>query len=128
VSGETSFLVGNMAAAIGHVNAGRLRALGVTSAEEAPQMPGVPPVGRTVKGFVNSGWFGIVAPTGTSREVIDRMSKDVRKALDDTRMKARFYAMGLTPVGNTPAQMAKAMQEETRLWAVVVRERKISVK
>jgi len=128
VGGETTFMLPNMAAAIGHVNAGRLRALGVTSAAEAPQMPGVAPIGKTVKGFVNSGWFGIVAPTGTPREIIDRLYGDVRKALDDTQMKARFYAMGLTPVGNTPAQMAKAMKEETKLWATVVRERKISVK
>jgi tripartite-type tricarboxylate transporter receptor subunit TctC len=128
VGGETSFMLPNMAAAIGHVNAGRLRALGVTSAEEAPQMPGVPPVGRTVRGFVNSGWFGIVAPAGTPREFIDRMHRDVRKALDDTQMKARFYAMGLAPVGNSPEEMAAAMRDETRLWAVVVRERKISVR
>lgn len=128
VGGETSFMLPNMAAAIGHVNAGRLRALGVTSAEEAPQMPGVAPIGRTVKGFVNSGWFGIVAPAGTPKEIIDRMYRDVKKALDDTQMRARFYAMGLSPVGNTPEEMAKALQEETKLWAVVVRERKISVR
>jgi tripartite-type tricarboxylate transporter receptor subunit TctC len=128
VGGETSFMLPNMAAAIGHVNAGRLRALGVTSAEEVPQMPGVAPIGKAVKGFVNSGWFGIVAPKGTAKEVVDRMYRDVRKALDDTQMKARFYAMGLSPVGNPPEEMAKALQEETRLWAVVVRERKISVK
>ncbi len=128
VGGETTFMLANMAAAIGHVNAGRLRALGVTSAEEAAQMPGVPPVGKTVKGFVNSGWFGIVAPAGTPREFIDRMYRDVKKALDDTQMKARFYAMGLATVGNSPEEMGKAMQEETRLWAVVVRERKISVR
>lgn len=128
VGGETTFMLPNMAAAIGHVSAGRLRALGVTSAEEAPQMPGVAPIGKTVPGFVNSGWFGIVAPAGTAAEAVDRMHKDVKKALEDTRMRARFYAMGLTPVGNSPAEMAKALKEETKLWAVVVRERKISVK
>jgi len=128
IGGETTFMLPNMAAAIGHVNGGRLRALGVTSAAEAPQMPGVPPIGNTVKGFVNSGWFGIVAPTGTPAEVIAKLHRDVKTALDTTEMKARFYAMGLTPVGNTPAEMATALQEETKLWAVVVRERKISVK
>ncbi|MDH5579067.1 MAG: tripartite tricarboxylate transporter substrate-binding protein [Betaproteobacteria bacterium] len=128
IGGETTFMLPNMAAAIGHVNGGRVRALGVTSADEAPQMPGVPPIGRTVRGFVNSGWFGIVAPTGTPPEIIARLHADVKKALDATEMRARFYAMGLSPVGNTPAEMAKALQEETKLWAVVVRERKISVK
>lgn len=128
IGGETTFMLPNMAAAIGHVNGGRLRALGVTSAAEAPQMPGVPPIGKTIKGFVNSGWFGIVAPKGTPQQYVDGMYRDVKKALDDTQMKARFYAMGLTPIGNSPAQMAQALKDETKLWAVVVRERKISVK
>jgi len=128
VGGETTFMLPNMAAAIGHVNGGRLRALGVTSAEEAPQMPGVPPIGKTVKGFVNSGWFGIVAPTGTPQEIIAKLNRDVKTALENTEMKARFFAMGLAPVGNSPEEMARARQEETKLWAVVVRERKISVK
>jgi tripartite-type tricarboxylate transporter receptor subunit TctC len=128
VGGETSFFLGNMAAAIGHINGGRLRALGVTSLAEAPQMPGVPPIAKTVPGFENTGWFGIVAPRGTPPEAIERMYQDVKKALGDTQMKARFFAMGLAPVGNSPAEMAKALKEETKLWAEVVRERKISVK
>ena len=100
----------------------------VTSLEEAPQMPGVPPIAKTVPKFENTGWFGIVAPRGTPPEAIDRMVQDVKKALGDSEMKARFFAMGLAPVGNSPAEMAKALKEETRLWAEVVRERKISVK
>src|SRR5437867_552010 len=55
VGGETDFFVGNLAASIGHINGGRLRALGVTSREEAPQLPGVPPIGKTVRGFENTG-------------------------------------------------------------------------
>lgn len=128
VGGETSFFLGNMAAAIGHINGGRLRALGVTSKGEAPQLPGVPPIANTVPGFENTGWFGIVAPRGTPPELVERMYQDVKKALGDTQMKARFFAMGLAPVGNSPAEMAKALKEETKLWAEVVRERKISVK
>jgi len=81
-----------------------------------------------VKGFENSGWFGIVAPKGTPQAIVDKLYQDVKTALNDTQMKARFYAMGLAPVGNTPAQMAAALKEETKLWANVVRERKISVK
>jgi tripartite-type tricarboxylate transporter receptor subunit TctC len=128
VSGETSFFLGNVAASIGHINGGRIRALGVTSKTEAPQLPGVPAIAVTVPGFENTGWFGIVAPKGTPREIIDKLYRDVKTALGDTQMKARFFAMGLAPVGNSPEQMARALQEEIKLWAVVVRERKISVK
>jgi len=128
VGGETHFFLGNMAASIGHINSGRIRALGVTSKVEAPQLPGVPPIAKTVPGFENAGWFGLVAPTGTPNDVIQKVYRDTKKALEDTTMKARFYAQGLAPVGNSPEEMAKALKEETALWAKVVRERKIAVK
>jgi tripartite-type tricarboxylate transporter receptor subunit TctC len=128
VGGEVDFFVGNVAAAIGHINGGRLRALGVTSKTEAPQLPGVPPIAKTVPGFENAGWFGIVAPTGTPNEIIQKVYRDTKKALEDTRMKARLYAQGLAPVGNSPEEMAKALREETALWAKVVKERHIQVK
>ena len=128
VGGETDFFLGNMAAAIGHINGGRLRALGVTSKTEAAQLPGVPPIAKTVPNFENAGWFGLVAPTGTPKAIIQKVYQDTKKALEDTQMKARFFAQGLAPVGNSPEQMAKALKEETALWANVVRERKIAVK
>src|SRR5687768_6964978 len=128
VGAETDFFLGNVAAAIGHINGGRIRAIGVTSKTEAPQLPGVPPIAQTVPGFENAGWFGIVAPAGTPRSVIQKVYQDTKKALGDTRMKGRLYAQGLAPVANTPEEMAKALKEETALWAKVVRERKISVK
>jgi len=128
VGGEIDFFVGNVAAAIGHINGGRLRALGVTSKTEIPQLPGVPPIAKTVPGFENTGWFGIVAPAGTPKEIIDKVYRDTKTALEDTRMKARFYAQGLAPVGNFPDEFGRAMKAESQLWAKVVKERKISVK
>ena len=129
IGGETSFMVPNLAAAIGHVNAGRLRALAVTSKERAPQLPQVPTVSEAgLPGFENYGWFGIVAPRGTPKEVIDKVYRDTKVALDDTQMKARFYAQGMSPVGNSPQEFGKAMSEERKLWAKVVRERNVHVK
>ena len=128
VGGETHFFLGNLAASIGHINGGRIRALGVTSKTEAPQLPGVPPIAKTVRGFENTGWFGIVAPAGTPPEIVQKAYRDTKKALEDTQMKARFFAQGLAPVGNSPEQFAKAMKQESALWAKVVRERKIQVK
>jgi tripartite-type tricarboxylate transporter receptor subunit TctC len=128
VGGETNFFVGNLAASIGHINGGRIRALGVTSKTEVPQLPGVPPIAKTVPGFENSGWFGLVAPAGTPKEIIQKVYQDTRKALEDTEMRARFYVQGLWPVGNSPEEMAKALKEETALWADVVKQRRISVK
>jgi tripartite-type tricarboxylate transporter receptor subunit TctC len=128
VSGDISFAVTNVAAAIGHINSGRLRALGVTSKAEFEQLPGVPAIAKTLRGFENTGWFGIVAPTGTPQEIIQKVYRDTKKALESTRLKARLYVQGLAPVGNTPEEMGRAMREESRLWARVVRERNLAVK
>ena len=128
IGGEINFALTNLAAAIPHISGARLRALGVTSATEAPQLPGVPPVAKTLPGFENAGWFGIVAPAGTPKDIVQKIYEDTRKTLDSTEMKARFYAQGLAPVGNSPAQFAAAMKAESQLWAKVVRERKIEVK
>jgi tripartite-type tricarboxylate transporter receptor subunit TctC len=128
VGGDTSFALTNVAASISHINGGRLRALGVTSKTEFPQLPGIPAIAKTLPGFENTGWFGIVAPTGTPKEIIQKVYRDTKKALESSRLKARFYVQGLAPVGNSPEEMGRAMKEETQLWARVVRERKISVK
>jgi tripartite-type tricarboxylate transporter receptor subunit TctC len=128
IAGETNFFLGNVAAAIGHIQSGRLRALGVTSKGEAAQLPGVPPIARTIPGFENTGWFGLVAPTGTPKEILQKVYVDTKKALEASDLRARLYVQGLAPVGNTPAEMAREMKEESQLWARVVRERKIEVK
>lgn len=128
VAGQTNFMVTNVAAAIGFITQGRLRALGVTSKGEFPQLAGVPPIAKTLPGFENTGWFGIVAPTGTPRDIINKVQLDTKKALESSQLKGRFYVQGLAPVGNTPDEMGAAMKAESALWARVVRERKISVK
>src|SRR3989454_1433847 len=124
IGGEINFALTNMAAAIPHVSGGRLRAIGVTSATEAPQLTGVPPIAKTLPGFENAGWFGIVAPAGTPKEIIRKVYQDTRKALEASDLRGRLYVQGLSPVGNTPEEFARAIKEETALWAKVVRERK----
>jgi tripartite-type tricarboxylate transporter receptor subunit TctC len=128
VAGEVDFFVGNLAAAIGHINGGRLRALGVTSKNEVPQLPGVPPIAKTVPGFVNEGWFGIVAPTGTPKDVVQKVYQDTKKALQSSELRARLYVQGLAPVGNSPEEFGRAIKQETALWAKVVKERNIHVR
>jgi tripartite-type tricarboxylate transporter receptor subunit TctC len=127
VAADINFMLANVAGAMAHINSGRLRALGVTSTGPVDQLPGVPPIAKTIPGFENSGWFGIVAPTGTPNEVIQKVYRDTKTALQDSRLKARLYAQGLVPVGNSPQEMAKALKEETALWQKVVRERNVHV-
>jgi len=127
VAGSITFCLTNVSSTIGHINSGRLRALGVTSTVEAVQLAGVPPIAKTLPGFENSGWFGFVAPAGTPKEIVQKVHRDTKKVLEDTRIKARFFALGMTPVGNAPDEMGRAMREESARWARIVEERKLRV-
>lgn len=128
VGGQTTFATPNVAAAIAFINSGKLRALAVTGKERAPQLPNVPTVAETLPGFENYGWFGIVAPAGTPKDVVLKVYRDTVKALDSSEMRARFFVQGMETVGNTPDEFTRAMTTERARWAKVVKERKISVK
>jgi tripartite-type tricarboxylate transporter receptor subunit TctC len=128
VAGQTTFATPNVAAAIAFINNGKLRALAVTSRERAPQLPNVPTVAESIPGFENYGWFGIVAPAGTPKDIVFKVYRDTVKALDSSEMRARFFVQGMETVGNTPDEFSRAMTTERARWATVVKERRISVK
>jgi tripartite-type tricarboxylate transporter receptor subunit TctC len=127
VANQINMATANIAGAIGFINQGKLRALAVTGKQRSPQLPEVPTVAETLPGFDNTGWFGLMAPAGTPKEVVDKVYRDTAKILDSTELRARFYVLGMVPVGNSPADFAEAIREETARWAKVVRERKIVV-
>jgi tripartite-type tricarboxylate transporter receptor subunit TctC len=127
VADQINMVTANIAGAIGLVTQGKLRALAVTGKQRSPQLPDVPTVAETLPGFENIGWFGLMAPAATPKEVVDKVYGDTAKILDSTELRARFYVLGMVPVGNAPAQFADAIREESARWAKVVRERKIVV-
>lgn len=127
IAGQVQFATPNMAAAINYIQGGKLRALGVTSRQRAPQLPRVPAIAESLPGFENLGWFGLMAPAGTPREVIDKVYRDTEKVLAAADIKSRFDGLGMAPVGNSPADFAKAIREESERWAVIVRQRKLVV-
>jgi tripartite-type tricarboxylate transporter receptor subunit TctC len=127
IAHQTQMMVGNFAAASALLGKGRLRALAVTSKQRMPSMPDVPTVSESgLPGFENTGWFGLLAPAGTPAPILAKIHADVVKALASTEIKARLYVQGMTPVGNSPAEFVKAMDEESQHWATVVKNRKLS--
>jgi tripartite-type tricarboxylate transporter receptor subunit TctC len=127
MAGQIAFVTPNLSAAIGYVQQGRLRALGVTSKQRVQQLKDVPAVAETLPGFENLGWFGLMAPTGTPAAVIDKVYRDTAKALEAADLRKRFDDLGMAPVGNSPADFAKAIREESGRWAKVIRARKLEV-
>jgi tripartite-type tricarboxylate transporter receptor subunit TctC len=127
VGGQIHMVTPNLSAAIAFIQQGRLRALAVTSKERVRQLPDVPAAAETLPGFENLGWFGFMVPAGTPKSLIDRLYRDTVKALQAPEIRARFEQIGMVPVGNPPDVFARAIKEESRHWATIVRERKLQV-
>ena len=127
LGGQINFVPANLAAAIGQVQQGKLRGLAVTSLQRLKQLPEVPAAAETLPGFENLGWFGLVTSTGTPKAVIDKIHKDTARVLQSPDIRARYEQLGMMPVGNTPAQFAKEIKDETVRWGKIVRERNLVV-
>jgi tripartite-type tricarboxylate transporter receptor subunit TctC len=120
ISGQVQLMFDNMPSSIEQIKAGKLRALAVTTAARSPELPDVPTVAETVPGYEASAWFGMGAPKGTPRDIINRLNKAINAALADPNIQARLRELGGTPMAGTPADFGKVIADETDKWAKVV--------
>jgi tripartite-type tricarboxylate transporter receptor subunit TctC len=128
MGGQIQLVVGNIGAVASLVGDGRMRAIAVTGKERSSMMPDVPTVAESgLPGFENTGWFGLLAPAGTAKAIVEKIQRDTAKVLAQTEVKAKLSVQGMVPVANTPADFAKVIEEESRKWAVVVKNRKLAV-
>jgi tripartite-type tricarboxylate transporter receptor subunit TctC len=121
MGGQVQVMFDNLPSSIGYVRDGRLRALAVTTASRDKTLPDVPTVGETVKGYEASAFFGITAPKGTPRAIIDKLNKTVNQALTDPAMQAKLAELGGTLIPGTPEDFGKMIADETGKWAPVVK-------
>jgi tripartite-type tricarboxylate transporter receptor subunit TctC len=121
LSGQLQFAFDAVASSIGHISAGRLRALGVGDAKRIDALPDVPAVAEFVPGFEASGTQGLGVPRNTPVEIIDRLNREINAGLADPRIRARIADLGNAPLALSPAEYGKLLAEETEKWAKVVR-------
>jgi tripartite-type tricarboxylate transporter receptor subunit TctC len=100
---------------------GKLRALGVTSANRSPRLPEIPTIAEVLPGFEASGLVGIGAPAATSKELIDRLNKEINIFLGDPDVKSRFFALGMEPMAMTAGEFGKSVAVDTEKWASVIK-------
>jgi tripartite-type tricarboxylate transporter receptor subunit TctC len=112
---------------IGYVKAGKLRALGVTSAKRSGALPGIPAIGEVVPGYEAVVWDGMGAPAHTPKDIIDRLNKEINAVLSEPAMRARFANLGAEPMLMTPTEFGKYIAAETEKWGRVVKEAGIKV-
>ena len=120
MAGTVDVIFDNMPSSIGFINAGKLRALAVTTDTRSKALPDVPTVAETVPGYEASAWFGMGAPKGTPPDVIDKLNKTINEALKDPKMIARLAELGGAPMPGTPADFGKIVESEVAKWKKVV--------
>ena len=123
IAGNVNVMFDNLPSAMPFIKSGRLKALAVTSKNPSPARPGVPTIEEAagLKDFDASSWFGLFAPAGTPRAIVDKIQSDVAKALATAEVRERLVSQGAEPGGNTPDQFAAVIKAETEKWARVVK-------
>ena len=126
IAGDIQLMFQLIPGIAGQVKGGKVRALAVMAPQRSPALPDVP---TTVElgqpRLLSSTWFALLAPKGTAPAVIERMNAAANEVLADPAVRQRLSAMGATPLGGTPRQLAEHLAAETEKWAAVVRDAKI---
>ena len=121
LSAQVDFNFDNLATAAPNIKAGKLKALAVTTAQRSSALPEIPAMSETLQGFEIDTWWGLVAPAGTPREVVERLNKAFAAALQAPETRARFGALLAEPVATTPEQFAAFMKKELNRYESVVK-------
>lgn len=128
VSGDLQLMFATYVTAVPHIRSGRLRAIAVSTAQRQPILPDLPAVSETIAGFGASNWNGIVAPARTPRPVIERLFREIQKAIQHPEVKKRQNAVGIEPGGSaSPQEFAKFMREDTGRWTRIIKDAAIKV-
>jgi tripartite-type tricarboxylate transporter receptor subunit TctC len=123
IGGQVQLMFDNLPPSLPQIKAGKLRALGVTSATRAPALPDTPTIAESgLPGFEASSWFGILAPAGTSPAIVAKLNAEIAKWLASPEAKEKLAAVGANIAGGTPEDFARHIQAETAKWAKVVKE------
>lgn len=120
IAGHIKVGFDNLPSAIGHVRAGALKALAVTTPERFPGLPDVPTVAETVPGYEVSAWFGLLAPARTPREIVDALQGRIAAVLAEPETRARLLDLGGTPGGIGPDAFGEVVRAEVAKWPAIV--------
>ena len=127
MSGQVAMSFPVLSAAQPHVQAGKLRALGVTGTKRSPLMPDVPTIAEAgLPGYAFETWFIVFAPAGTPKPVIDKLNTSLNQALNASALRERMARDGFDPTPSTPEQARARLEQEMPQWAKLIKERGIT--
>ncbi|MDP3085321.1 MAG: tripartite tricarboxylate transporter substrate binding protein [Rubrivivax sp.] len=121
LGGQIPMAFASLPSCIGHVRAGKLRALGVSSPRRSPALPDVPAIGELVPGFAGELWVGLFAVAGTPPAIVERLASEVAAAVGAADTLERFAALGVEPLRGGPVQLAAMVRDDIARWAPIVK-------
>jgi tripartite-type tricarboxylate transporter receptor subunit TctC len=129
MSGQIDYTLETVASLSGHIKAGRLKALGVTTARRAAALPDAPPLAEAanIPGYDIGAWIGYAAPAGTPREVTAKLAAEIHKAMQAPELRDRYVALGMDTASNTPDEMAAFLRKEQERYGSIIRNANIKV-
>jgi tripartite-type tricarboxylate transporter receptor subunit TctC len=128
LSGQIQLSVTDLAAALPHIKAGKLKAFAVTSPKRLSNLPDVPTLSESgLTGYDSTGWFGLVAPTGTPPQIIQRLHAEFTAALNDEAIKSQMRQNGMEPIASTIEGFDAYIKTETQKWAKVIKQANIKL-
>ena len=129
MSGRIDYAFETMATALPLIQAGRLKALGVTSLNRSNKLPEVPTIAEStgLADFNVVAWVGLLAPAGTPAEASTKLAAEVQKALQANDVRERFMALGMDPVSSTPAELARVMHEASERFADIIKRANVKL-
>ena len=127
LAGHVDLYFGTILESLGHVKAGKLQALAVTSDKRHPSLPDVPTLAESgLPGFNTGSWIGLVAPAGTPKEIVDKVARDVAEVVRTPEVRDALAAQGAIPVGGTPDAFAALIDADRKRYGTLIRERNIT--
>ena len=123
MAGQVDLMFDNLPSALPHIRAGKLRALGVTTRQPSPALPGVPTIAEAgaLSQYEAASWFGLLAPAATPRDIVAKQQQAIAAAMRAGDMRERLASQGAEPVGNTPDEFVRHIEAEIAKWARVVK-------
>lgn len=128
LGGQINYMFDSITSARPHIQSGKLRALGVTTAKRSATLPNVPTLAEAgLPGYEVSPWFAVFMPAGTPAPIVNKLNAALRDAMKQPDVVARFETIGAEPVGSTPTELAKHLARESERWAKLIAERGIKL-
>jgi len=122
IGGQVQLSVQSLPSSISFIKAGRLKVLGVVNEKRVSALPEVPTIGETIKGFGSTPWYGLFAPAGTPKAIVDRLQSEAAKALDSADAREKLAGVGCEPFKSSPQQFASLIKDDLPKWQRIVKE------